>query len=158
MIGHNVGWSGQLRCRVLHLYTDASLFPHCNVGGYAVTTEDEILFYGVAATTVTRLEGIAVLQALYLTHTIFTHGPVTVYTDAEVWYKRYTQLPYLVEHHWHKSNGNLVKEVDILSVMWKMYDTPRVQVEWVRGHSGVVGNTLAHHAARTVIYGRVTTS
>lgn len=143
---------------MLRLYTDASLELYQNVGGYAVTTESTILYQGCATATVTRLEGLALLHALYLTRTIYADERVLVHTDAAVWYKRCTQLPYLVEHHWHKPNGKLVREVDILSVMWKLYDTPRVRVKWVPGHSGIIGNTLAHHAARAVVHGNVTTA
>lgn len=114
-----------------------------------MTTTSDVLYCTSHCSTVTRLEGIAILEALYLAQHLYPRTGVVVYTDADVWVKRYQQLPYLVEHQWHKPNGSLVKEIDILSVMWRLA-TPRVSVRSIPSHQGVPGNELAHHTARDI--------
>lgn len=131
------------------LYTDASSGPCAGSGGFAVVSGSDVLVMGseTGYTTITRLEGLAVVSAMRLSHTLFSQLRVTILTDAQVWVNRFNYLPDLRRRGWRRSTGKLVKEVDIMEAMWDFYCPDRVQVRWVRGHSWVAGNVFADKVA-----------
>lgn len=136
------------------LFTDASADPTPGRGGYAVTTHDVPMLMGseTGSTTVTRLEGLAVVAAMRMAHHRFSDKEVHIYTDADLWVKRHHQLPMLYYNGWRRKSGKLVKELDILEAMWMYYAPQRVFIYWVKGHSGDVGNTFADRMAKEARY------
>lgn len=134
----------------IHLFTDASAAPHPSAhGGFAVIWEYDTLVMGgeMGNTTITRLEGLAVVAAMSLAHTMFNGEQVEIHTDAMVWVHRYKQLEFLAKHHWRLPKGKLVKEVDILTSMWECYAS-WIEVSWVKSHARIPGNVCADKAAR----------
>jgi ribonuclease HI len=133
-------------------YTDGSASPNPGPGGYAVILNDKPAVLssepegsGVSSghTTNIRMEGFAIMAALR--HS--AGEPCTIYTDSEFWINVITKwAPGWEAKGWKKSGGP-IKNLDIVQVVYPLYQSSQATLTWVRGHMGDKGNELADHWA-----------
>lgn len=117
------------------LYTDASIRDYIGLGAYV----PNYCFLAMSISgkrDVNRAELAAIYSGLLIAP---TRKPLQVYSDSS------TALDLLANKFQHKKFDNLVFAIRNISLV--KYDG-LVQYHKVKGHSGVVGNEIAHNLAR----------
>lgn len=141
----------------LLIYTDGSCIGNPGKGGWGVHMIQGNLFFNVrgdsgnATTTNNRMEMTAVIEALRRVVEAGYPGDVEIYSDSryvvdgmKAWISTWKK------NNWKTFAKNPVKNDDL----WKAMDTTgeslkgKLSFNWVRGHSGIQGNTIADSLAR----------
>lgn len=126
-------------------YTDGACKGNPGPGGWGVLlkygdTEKE-LFGGVAATTNNRMELIAVIEAL---KALKRPCEVTVWVDSTYVLKGITEwLPGWKARGWRTADKKPVKNIELWQALEHEVTRHQVHWEWVRGHTGHLGNERA---------------
>jgi ribonuclease HI len=127
---------------MLELYTDGSAGPtNPGPGGWAVTTQTEMVLTGwSASTTNIRMEGIALLEAFGW----LAGRPGTIHTDSRLWVDTiYQWAPLWSGRGWRKANGETPANLELVQNLFEASVRGVAQAVWVRGHNGNPGNRLA---------------
>jgi len=126
------------------LYTDGSCHPNPGPGGCAVIENRIPIYLGYEpASTNNRMEGMAILAALH----IAGGGPVTIFTDSQLWLNILTAwAPNWEKRDWKRKQG-FIQNLDIVMPTFRLFRESDAIIEWVRGHSGNLGNSDADYWA-----------
>lgn len=127
---------------MLEIYTDGSAGPsNPGPGGWAVTTQDQVLIVGHAhRTTNNVMEGVAILEALRW----LAGRPAQIHTDSQLWQNiAFSWAASWERRGWRKANGETPANLEIVKPIFALIRNGNVQVHWVRGHNGNRGNELA---------------
>ena len=120
-------------------YTDGSCSPNPGAGGFAVIKDLEPVATGFdKASTNIRMEGMALIQA-------FKHASSgdTIYSDSQFWISVVKDwAPNWESRGWKKPGGE-IKNIDIVKELYELYQQSAVDLLWVRGHEGDMGNEMA---------------
>ncbi len=142
--------------RQVTIHTDGSCLGNPGPGGYAAILEhkgqDKELSGGYRRTTNNRMEILAVIAGL---EALQEPCSVTVYSDSRYvvdaiekgWARRWKANGWMRNKREHAVNPDLWDR--LLSAL----DKHRVQLKWVRGHSGNAGNVRADKLAVAAAYG-----
>lgn len=126
----------------MELWTDGSAGPtNPGPGGWAVVTRTEPLAYGYQPwTTNVQMEGSAIFYALgYL-----RGGQGTIYTDSQLWVHTLKKwAPKWAQNGWTKSNGQPVKNLEMVQAALSAFQQSKANLVWIRGHGNNQGNILA---------------
>ncbi len=127
------------------IYTDGACKGNPGIGGWGVWLrykgKEKELYGGERLTTNNRMELMAAIQAL---ETLTRPCEVKMFTDSKYVLQGITEwLPNWKKRGWKTANKGKVKNEDL----WKRLDlaTTRhiIYWEWVKGHSGDIGNDKA---------------
>ncbi|MBW4551118.1 MAG: ribonuclease HI [Aphanocapsa sp. GSE-SYN-MK-11-07L] len=143
--------------KIQSLYTDGACSGNPGPGGWGVVAylaDGSVHELGGAAnpTTNNRMEMQAAIAALQLWRDA-DHLPVTLYTDSEYVKKGITEwIKGWKKRGWKNSQGRPVLNQDL----WQQLDqlnSPQVNWQYVRGHSGNEGNDRCDEIARAFAIG-----
>ena len=122
-------------------YTDGSASPNPGPGGFAVIKDlkPHILGSEDGETTNIRMEGKALIAALEDAN----GAKCVIYSDSEFWINVVTKwAPGWQARGWKKKGGD-IKNLDIVQLLFTLYNDSQADLRWVRGHEGDEGNELA---------------
>lgn len=122
-------------------YTDGSASPNPGPGGFAVIKSGEPYLIGSEPgdTTNIRMEGKALVAAL----SDAGEQKCQIYTDSEFWINVLTKwAPTWAKNQWVKKGGE-IKNLDIVTTAYELYQASKAELIWVRGHDGSELNELA---------------
>lgn len=145
---------------VERLYTDGACIGNPGPGGWGVVVyfkDGSICEIGAAEaqTTNNRMELQAAIAALQFLSVSQQTEPVILYTDSEYVKKGITQwVKGWKKKGWKTSQGNAVLNQDLWETLDQL-NSPQVKWEYVRGHSGDVGNERCDAIARAFAIGKV---
>lgn len=123
-------------------YTDGSASPNPGPGGFAVIRDDKPHIVGGEPrdeTTNIRMEGLAIRAALEDAN----GEDCKIYTDSEFWINVITKWAVGWEAKGWRKKGGEIKNLDIVKVVYPLYNSSRAELNWVRGHEGDEGNEMA---------------
>lgn len=128
----------------MELWTDGSAGPtNPGPGGWAVVSARGVVKLGSEQhTTSVRMEGTAIIEAIR--HA--AGGPVTVYSDSQLWIRTLTEwAPGWERNNWRKSDGSVPMNLDLVQTALFVYRIAQAQTQlrWVKGHNGNKGNERA---------------
>ena len=122
-------------------YTDGSASPNPGPGGFAVIKDlkPHILGSEDGETTNIRMEGKALIAALEDAN----GAKCVIYSDSEFWINVVTKwAPGWQARGWKKKGGD-IKNLDIVQLLFTLYNDSQADLRWLRGHEGDEGNELA---------------
>lgn len=134
----------------LNVYTDGACLGNPGPGGWGFVRMGEIWGSGFEAeTTNNQMEMQAVVEALRA-----TEGPVRICTDSEYLVKGWNQwIEGWLKRGWKTASGRHVKNRERWEELISVAEGRKVDIVWVKAHSGIAGNEtadrLAHEAAET---------
>ena len=142
----------------IHIYTDGACSGNPGPGGWAALIilpgEKEKELWGYeAGTTNNRMEMTAPLEALAWLHdNNMASLPITIYTDSR--YVKDGMESWLAgwkRNNWVKSDKQPVKNIEIWQKLDQLTSNLKIQWQWVKGHSGNIGNERVDTLARQAI-------
>ncbi len=122
-------------------YTDGSASPNPGPGGFAVIENGRPVALGSedGQTTNIRMEGFALIAAMKLA----AGQSCEIHSDSEFWINVLTKwAPGWAAKGWRKKGGE-IKNLDIVTEAYELYQMTRPKLVWVRGHVGHEQNELA---------------
>lgn len=134
------------------IYTDGGCSPNPGNGGWGMCVyqgKREITWTngGEENTTNNRMELAAMINALEWVGNHPQHWPCVIYSDSK----------YVVDgiktwmNNWAKKNwmkkGTPIKNHDLWKIIFSLRQEKDCEIEWIRGHSGDVGNERADELA-----------
>ena len=127
---------------MIQYYTDGSASPNPGPGGFAVIKNSVPYIVGGepsgAETTNIRMEGLAILTALKDAN----GEKCEIKTDSEFWVNVLTKWAITWEsNNWQKKGG--IKNLDIVQLLYELYNESNATLVWTRGHVGTELNELA---------------
>ena len=149
--------------RTLEIYTDGSYIGNKKMGGmglYFPNGEYPNLSIGYPKILLVppnsqRCEMMAISYALIIHSQLFSSNLCTIYTDSEYTINSLTRYCDIwIKNGWRKTNGESVKNIDLLKPMHYMYSTnANVNLQFVRAHTGLLdrhslNNNIADAFAR----------
>ncbi|BAY97441.1 ribonuclease H [Tolypothrix tenuis PCC 7101] len=146
--------------KIQSIYTDGACTGNPGPGGWGVVVyfnDGSIHEIGGASshTTNNKMEMQAAIAGLQFLQTSGQTQPITLYTDSEYLIKSVTQwIKGWKQRGWKKADGKPVQNQDLLETLDEL-NSYIVKWEYVRGHSGNVGNERCDVIARTFASGRV---
>ncbi len=142
------------------IYTDGACTGNPGPGGWGVVvyfSDGSVHEMGDASsyTTNNKMEMQAAIAALEFLHTSGQKQPITLYTDSEYLINSVTKwIKGWKNKGWKKADGKPVQNQDLLETLDEL-NNHTVKWEYVRGHSGNVGNERCDVIARTFASGKV---
>jgi ribonuclease HI len=142
------------------IYTDGACSKNPGPGGWGVVvyfSDGSVHEMGDASdhTTNNKMEMQAAIAGLEFLHASAQKQPITLYTDSEYLINSVTKwIKGWKKKGWKKADGNPVQNQDLLETLDEL-NSPLVQWQYVRGHSGNVGNERCDFIARTFASGKV---
>ncbi|BAY33120.1 ribonuclease H [Nostoc carneum NIES-2107] len=146
--------------RIQSIYTDGACTGNPGPGGWGVVVyfnDGSIHEIGGASshTTNNKMEMQAAIAGLQFLQTSGQTQPITLYTDSEYLINSVTKwIKGWKQRGWKKADGKPVQNQDLLETLDEL-NSYIVKWEYVRGHSGNVGNERCDVIARTFASGRV---
>ena len=126
------------------LWTDGSAFPNPGPGGFAVIMDGKPVQLGrEEESSNIRMEGKALIAAIKFARENFSGETVEIRTDSQFW-KNVLEVwaPGWERNGWRKKRG-VIKNIDIVKELYRLYRENPVKLVWVRGHVGTEMNELA---------------
>ncbi|BAY22715.1 ribonuclease H [Calothrix sp. NIES-2100] len=142
------------------IYTDGACTGNPGPGGWGVVvyfSDGSIHEIGGASdhTTNNKMEMQAAIAALQFLQTSGQNQPITLYTDSEYLINSVTKwIKGWKKKGWKKADGKPVQNQDLLETLDEL-NSYIVKWEYVRGHSGNIGNERCDVIARTFASGKV---
>ncbi|MDZ8108342.1 MAG: ribonuclease HI [Nostoc sp. DedQUE12a] len=142
------------------IYTDGACTGNPGPGGWGVVvyfSDGSIHEMGDASphTTNNKMEMQAAIAALKFLQTSQQAQPITLYTDSEYLINCVTKWVKGWKHKgWKKSDGKPVQNQDLLETLDEL-NSEQVKWQYVRGHSGNIGNERCDAIARTYASGKI---
>ncbi|MDZ7958832.1 MAG: ribonuclease HI [Aulosira sp. DedQUE10] len=142
------------------IYTDGACTGNPGPGGWGVVvyfSDGSVHEVGGASshTTNNKMEMQAAVAALQFLQTSGQTQPITLYTDSEYLIKSVTKwIKGWKNKGWKKADGKPVQNQDLLETLDEL-NSHTVKWEYVRGHSGNVGNERCDVIARAFASGRI---
>lgn len=127
-----------------------------SLGGYGVYIEYDDgrvqkIWGGEGATTNNRMELMAAIHALLATADV---DSVTIYTDSNyVKNGIQTWITDWKNNHWRKKDGKAPENLDLWQQLDNAAQGRTIDWQWVKGHSGNIGNETADALANQGVYG-----
>ncbi len=128
--------------RTLEIYTDGACLPNPGQGAWAFVVYENnrtiLEKFGYAfKTTNNRMETQAVIEC---SKVINRDDEVTVFSDSSLVVNTYN----LWMHNWEKKKFKGKKNIDLVVQLIEISKNfPKLKFNWIKGHSGVVGNERA---------------
>jgi len=123
--------------KVIKLWTDGSAIQRAG-GGFAVMNEEHlpVILGREDPSTNIRMEGMALICAIAYTG----KKPAIIHTDSQFWIDVLTKYALVwVKNNWTKKNGD-IKNLDLVKLMFELYNNSKAEIVWVKGHSDDAGN------------------
>ena len=127
------------------LWTDGSAEPNPGAGGFAVIEVSSngearpVMLGSEEYSTNIRMEGKAIIAAIEYAG----KDGCEIYTDSEFWVNVLTKwAPNWKRSGWKKQGGP-IKNKDLVTKMYDLYQRYPVKLNWVRGHVGTKHNEMA---------------
>ena len=126
------------------LWTDGSAEPNPGLGGFAVLEisgekAKPVVLGSEKESTNIRMEGKALIAAIKYAG----EEGCEIHTDSEFWINVLTKwAPKWKMNGWQKKNG-MIKNIDIVKELWRLYHKYPVSIKWVKGHAGIDFNEMA---------------
>ncbi|MBC1242025.1 MULTISPECIES: ribonuclease HI [Nostoc] len=142
------------------IYTDGACTGNPGPGGWGVVvyfSDGSIHEMGDASphTTNNKMEMQAAIAALQFLQTSQQTKPITLYTDSEYLINCVTKwVKGWKKKGWKKSDGNPVQNQDLLEILDEL-NTEQVKWQYVKGHSGNIGNERCDAIARSYASGKI---
>ncbi|MBW4676453.1 MAG: ribonuclease HI [Desmonostoc geniculatum HA4340-LM1] len=142
------------------IYTDGACSVNPGPGGWGVVvyfSDGSIHEMGDASphTTNNKMEMQAAIAALEFLQTSQQAQPITLYTDSEYLINCVTKwVKGWKKKGWKKSDGNPVQNQDLLEILDEL-NSEQVKWQYVKGHSGNIGNERCDAIARTYASGKI---
>lgn len=142
------------------IYTDGACTGNPGPGGWGVVvyfSDGSVHEMGDASsyTTNNKMEMQAAIAALEFLQTSRQKQPITLYTDSEYLINSVTKwIKGWKNKGWKKADGKPVQNQDLLETLDEL-NSHTVKWEYVRGHSGNVGNERCDVIARTFASGKI---
>jgi ribonuclease HI len=142
------------------IYTDGACTGNPGPGGWGVVVyfnDGSVHEMGDASphTTNNKMEMQAAIAALKYFHASRQSQPITLYTDSEYLINCVTKwVKGWKKKGWKKSDGNPVQNQDLLEILDEL-NNRLVSWQYVRGHSGNVGNERCDVIARGFANGKI---
>jgi ribonuclease HI len=144
------------------IYTDGACTGNPGPGGWGVVVyfnDGSVHEMGDASprTTNNKMEMQAAIAALKYFHASGQSQPITLYTDSEYLINCVTKwVKGWKKKGWKKADGNPVQNQDLLEILDEL-NNRLVSWQYVRGHSGNVGNERCDVIARGFANGKIPT-
>ncbi len=141
------------------IYTDGACTGNPGPGGWGVVvyfSDGSIHEMGDVSphTTNNKMEMQAAIAALEFLQTSQQAQPITLYTDSEYLINCVTKwVKGWKKKGWKKSDGNPVQNQDLLEILDEL-NSEQVKWQYVKGHSGNIGNERCDAIARTYASGK----
>ncbi|WP_138505795.1 ribonuclease HI [Nostoc sp. PA-18-2419] len=145
--------------KIQSIYTDGACTGNPGPGGWGVVvyfSDGSIHEMGDASshTTNNKMEMQAAIAALEFLQTSQQVQPITLYTDSEYLINCVTKwVKGWKNKGWKKSDGKPVQNQDLLETLDQL-NSEQVKWQYVRGHSGNIGNERCDVIARTYASGK----
>jgi ribonuclease HI len=142
------------------IYTDGACTGNPGPGGWGVVvyfSDGSIHEMGDASphTTNNKMEMQAAIAALQFLQTSQQAQPITLHTDSEYLINCVTKwVKGWKNKGWKKSDGKPVQNQDLLEILDEL-NTQQVKWQYVRGHSGNIGNERCDAIARAYASGKI---
>jgi ribonuclease HI len=142
------------------IYTDGACTGNPGPGGWGVVVyfnDGSVHEMGDASshTTNNKMEMQAAIAALKFFHAFGQSQPIILYTDSEYLINSVTKwLKGWKRKGWKKADGNPVQNQDLLEILDEL-NNRLVSWQYVRGHSGNVGNERCDAIARGFANGKI---
>lgn len=136
----------------MRIYTDGACFPNPGNGSWSFVVLDdneEIVFKKNSVelnTTNNRMECKAIIEAMkWVIDSNLEHIDITIYSDSQLIVNTYnTWMHKWSERGWKKKKSG-VKNLDLVKELYNLKQIVNVELTWVKGHSGILGNELADY-------------
>ena len=152
---------------IIEIYTDGGYFEKLDIGGWgSVIFQQDKEIQRVSdwqkQTSSLEMELKAAVSALDILHNNIEPTPscqVTLYTDSRILIEGLTQKIHLWrQNHWVHKSGNPVKYRSLWEKLEQLTHQYQVVWQWVKGHNGNEGNTIADGLAREAVMNRLNNS
>ncbi len=142
-----------MSAKIVEIYTDGACRGNPGPGGWGASLryngKQKDLYGSEAKTTNNRMELMAVIQAL---ESLTRSSPVKIYTDSKYVLEGMTKwLANWKKRGWKTAAKKPVKNVDLWQRLDTVVQANEVSWQWVKGHSGDVGNEYADMLANRAI-------
>ncbi|MBW4616665.1 MAG: ribonuclease HI [Desmonostoc vinosum HA7617-LM4] len=142
------------------IYTDGACTGNPGPGGWGVVvyfSDSSIHEMGNASshTTNNKMEMQAAIAGLQFLQASAQTQPITLYTDSEYLINSVTKwIKGWKKKGWKKADGKPVQNQDLLEILDEL-NTPQIKWQYVRGHSGNIGNERCDVIARSFANGKI---
>lgn len=152
---------------MIEIYTDGGYFEKLDIGGWGSVIfqqnkEIQRISDWQKQTCSLEMELKAAVSALDILHHQIKPAPscqVTLYTDSRILIEGLTQKIHLWrQNHWVHKSGNPVKYQSLWEKLEQLTHQYQVIWQWVKGHNGNEGNTIADGLAREAVMNRLNNS
>lgn len=134
------------------IYTDGACFPNPGNGSWAfvvLNDNEEIVFKKNSVelnTTNNRMECKAIIEAMkWVVNSNLEHLDITIYSDSQLIVNTYN----IWMHRWSekgwKRKKSEIKNLDLVKELYNLKQIVNVELTWVKGHSGILGNEIADY-------------
>lgn len=132
------------------IFTDGACSGNPGRGGWAALLKyidkTKTICGGEADTTNNRMELLAVINALEL---LKEPCCVELFTDSKYVKEGITKwIQTWQNKHWRKSDGQLVKNVELWQRLLALSQKHKINWSWVKGHAGIPENEIVDQLAR----------
>lgn len=136
----------------MRIYIDGACFPNPGNGSWAfvvLNENEEIVFKKNSVelnTTNNRMECKAIIEAMkWVVDSNLEHIDITIYSDSQLIVNTYnTWMHKWSERGWKKKKSG-VKNLDLVKELYSLKQMTSVELVWVKGHSGILGNEIADY-------------
>ena len=143
-----------------HIYTDGGYFEKHDIGGWGlVIFENDKEVYRASGwqkqTSSLEMEMVAAHKALEQIDKLSSHhsSPCkTLYTDSRIIIEGLTQkYTTWCQNQWRVKSGKAVVYKELWQALSHLTEQQKVTWQWVKGHNGNLGNTIADNLAREAV-------
>ena len=136
---------------MITIFTDGSSRKSSADGGYGVIAfKDEQIIYAHQEqkdnVTNNQMELQAIIHACEFADKYFPNEEVIIYSDSSYCVNSITNWMFTwAKNGWINSKKEQVKNIDLIKTLYKYFSTDfyHCQIQWNKGHNGVIGNELA---------------
>lgn len=144
---------------MIEIFTDGGCRGNPGIGAWAayINIDNNIKYLigkGAKETTNNQMELLAAIEGLEFIQrlSIDLLQPITMYIDSKYVIDCVTKWIHGWEkNNWKTANKQPVKNKELIMNLYGLIKNKNIKLEWVKGHTGVIGNEICDQAANEIM-------